>query len=347
MRRFVRHIITAAAALSLGGAACSPERPSDRMEEAPPASAEGSERDRQPVAIVNGESIGVGEFERRIEGMAPHARARYSTREKRLELIDQVVVFEALADEAERRGLKDDPAVLHAMKDAMVRRLLLEEVRERAPLSAITEADVERAYRERIDEFVQPEQRRAAVIEVHSEVFARDLAAKFSPEAMPDLNARMLAFRKESAKSSVSPEVAKKGGDIGYVIPPDREREHIEIARRVFELDAVGQIASPYKHEGRWHIVMLTDIQPERKQSLEIVGPKLRQELYEERRRAAREAFIAELREQASVEIVEENLDAIAPPEAATPTLDPSRFGRAPVRGLDRRDRKKPADQGD
>lgn len=314
--------------------ACAPERPSDRSESLAEEADRETEAEQRAVAVVDGEKITLAEFERRIQGMAPFARARYSTIENRKEYLDGLVAFELLVDEAERRGLGDDPAVLHAMKDTMVRRLLADEIRARVDIDSFTEEELKKVYKEQRDRFSRPEQRRAAIITLETEARARELFAQLDAVERGDLQNRINTFRRAAASDSSSPESAKKGGDVGFLAAPEAGMNHIEVARRAFELVNVGDIAEPYKHQNKWYLVMMFDKRSAQVKSFDSVSSQLRKELYEKRRQEAKAALIAELRAKSKVEIFEDKLAEVKQPEGPA-TLDATTLGRQPVRALE------------
>ena len=330
--RLIALALTAAACAP----ACAPERPSDRASQAPQVG-EDTERARQPVALVNGEEITIGEFERRIDGLTPAARARYGTVEKRQELLDSMVIFEILADEAERKGLAEDPAVLHAMKEAMVRKMLVEELRERAPLSALDDDELRQAYQERIDEYRRPPRRRGVLLEVRTRELADEVMGQVPSAEQTSTSERVTALRRLAARHNLDPELAKKGGDTGLLPPPDQVKRDVDLARRLFEMEQRGELVGPYQHEDRWRILMLLDKRPARERSFAQVKPELRMELHEQRQAQARRQLIEELRAQADVEIRQGALADVEPPEP-TGLKPPTLLDNSPpVRDLQRR----------
>src|SRR5690349_16839339 len=63
------------------------------------------EQAAEPIAKVGATTITVGEFADRLSSQSPYLRARYSSPERKREFLDNMVRFELLAIEAEKRGL--------------------------------------------------------------------------------------------------------------------------------------------------------------------------------------------------------------------------------------------------
>lgn len=328
--------------------ACSPERPSDQAigqtsqtSKGAPKNGATSEADLRPVAIIDGEEITVADFERRIEGMAPYARVRYNTLEKRQELLNTMVAFELLAREANEKGYAEDPAVLHAMKDTMVRRMLEDELRRKVSISDISQADVERFYRDKINDFARPEQRRVATISVDSKPLMDEIVARLAEVENAPVKERVQTFRLLASRYHRLAEVATKGGDEGFLPPPDdldpefADKRHL--ASHVFALSAVGDISQPYERDGVWHIVLFLDEKQSSKRSISEATSELRQYLYDKRRHEAREELIASLKDRANIEINQGVLESIPSPAANQgPRLEDLHYGATPVRDLKR-----------
>ena len=218
------HVILVAASLSLL-LSCAPERPSDKQLSSSASrdrAASEREADRRPVATIEGEVITVADFEQRLNGMASYARARYSSVEKRQELLDSLIAFELLAKEAEEKGYGDDPAVRFALKDTMVRRMLDDRLRQEVSLADISPAEVERLYRERQGDKVRGPQRRAALITIEDEGAIKLVHEELQAALDSPVEERIKAFRRAAHRYHAEADVAARGGDLGFLDPPDR-----------------------------------------------------------------------------------------------------------------------------
>ncbi|MBA2661725.1 MAG: peptidyl-prolyl cis-trans isomerase [Bradymonadaceae bacterium] len=309
------------------GVACAPEKPSEveaNVTRTKPGSSD--EQGQAAVAIVNGEVITLGEFERRINGLAPFARARYATTERKQEYLANVVQFEVLADEAEKRGYGQDPAVLHAMKEVMVRQMLNDQLRERVSMREIDEAAVEQRYRANASEFAQPEQRRAAVIVLDSESEAASLRERFESREHDSREARVQDFRLLAHRHSTDRLTAENGGDAGLLRPNESEPARAQLSRVAFALAEVGELSEPYAIEGGWQLTMIIEKRPGQVRSLDEASREIRAQLFEEKRQAARGEFIEELMRSAKVETFHSALEKLeSPPQAL-----PQRFEKIP-----------------
>jgi hypothetical protein len=76
------------------------------------------------VAKVDDNVITVGDVQERLNKQSPFIRARYTTVEKKKEFLDNLVRFEVMAREAQRRGYDKDPEVQRVMKQQMISKFL-------------------------------------------------------------------------------------------------------------------------------------------------------------------------------------------------------------------------------
>src|SRR5438067_1592244 len=91
------------------------------------ASSQKPEDLQETLAKIDDVVITVGEFQERINKQSPYVRARYTSIERKKEFLDNLVRFEVLAKEAEKRGLNKDAEVVRTMKQVMIQQLLRNE----------------------------------------------------------------------------------------------------------------------------------------------------------------------------------------------------------------------------
>ena len=114
------------------------------------------------LAKVGDREITVGEFAERLADQSPYLRARYNTPERRREFLDNLIRFELLAQEAERRGLDELPEVQRTRKQVMIQQMMRERFEDRIQLSDVTDEEIRAYYEAHLDEFNKPEQVRAS-----------------------------------------------------------------------------------------------------------------------------------------------------------------------------------------
>lgn len=299
-------------------AACAPEKPSDKRDLRRQASAEESREatnlEQQPVVVVDGEEISLGEFERRLQELPEYARVRYSSIEQKKEYLNSVAQFEVMADVAESKGLGDADAVYFAMKDALAERLLDEVVRQNVEMDAIDQDAVRRYYEAHRDEYRSPAARRVALLEVETRAMAERLRQRLLDKRPEEREERINAFRGAAATYSIDRAAAREGGDIGFVPAPDADPERPRVAEAVFALSEPGEISPVIDLEDGFGLAIFFEERAASQTSLDEAAREIRQTLYEAEREKFRRQFVAKLREGAEIETFSEVVDDVEPP---------------------------------
>src|SRR5678816_1314403 len=142
-----------------------------------PALAEQSSEDLSAtLAKVDGVNITVKQLQDNINRQSPYIRARYQSKEQKRVFLDNLIRFEVLAKEAERRGLDKDPEVIQTMKSAMITKLLKDELERGIKPEDIPQADMQAYFDAHKDEFDKPEEVRVSAIIVKKKGQADEVA---------------------------------------------------------------------------------------------------------------------------------------------------------------------------
>jgi hypothetical protein len=204
-------------------------------------------------------------------------RMRYQSPEQRKKLLDEMIDFQLLADEAERRGLDKAPETEEAIRQVL-RDVMVADARKGLPAPAeIPVADVRGYYDSHRDEFHEPERRRVSVLIFND----RKEAEKVLPDAQKANTAEWgkLAQRygeggqgpapsssggPAPAASSLPPRPVETTGELGIVGPPgDAKGDHPkvppEVRAAVFEIQGdVGAVLGRVVPVGnRFYLVRL------------------------------------------------------------------------------------------
>ncbi|UJR79732.1 peptidylprolyl isomerase [Sandaracinus amylolyticus] len=280
----------------------------------------------ETLAKIGDRTITVGEFADEIASKGPFLRARYNSPERRRELIDQMVRFELLAQEADREGFDDLPDVQRTRKQILIRRFLKQQYEDRIQLSDVSDEDVRRYYEAHRGEFNKPEQVRASHILIRN----RATAERVLRQVLEDpTNVR--AFRELAERHNEDPETRDRFGDLRFFSRPEERQPEDpavpdEVARAAFSITTIGGVHGELVQTERgFHIVKLTGRRAALSRSLEEATRPIRHRLWRERREQAVEELVTRLRGEADVE---ENLDLLSQvhidaPADATP-MQPS-----------------------
>lgn len=281
------------------------------------------------LAKVGERTITLGDYAEALSRMDRFERLRYQTKERRKQLLEEMIHVELLAREAERRGLAEEPEtqleIRHLYREELLRRL-----RDAQPgLDELPTSEVKAYYDANPDQFADPERRRVAVIAVRSAARAKELL-KQARDA--DAQAWGRLVREHSGHSGERPrggsDVARPplelAGDLGLVSAPGQERganpEVPEAVRgAVFQIAKPGEVAAEPAHEAGWYyVVRLVNITPARARSFSEAEATIRARLLRERILQAERELVKKLREDVPVRVNEAALEKLkhAAPES-------------------------------
>lgn len=285
---------------------------------------------RKILAKIDTTTISLGEFADRINQQSPYLRARYNSPERRREFLDNLIRFELLAQEAERRGYGNDAEVQRTLKQVMIQRLMKQDFEDKVKVESISDEDMRKYYDEHREEYHKPEQVRASVILVKDRAKADRLLREVLAKAG---DARF--FRQTAQEQSDDPETKARGGDLRYFSRPAERRADepavpAEVATAAFELANVGDVApNLIKSGGNNYIVKLTGKRKALDRTFDEVRRTIQNRLWRERRQAEIEHFVDDLRKQANVRIHDDVLSQVH----VDTTMPPGAEGTVPPGG--------------
>ncbi len=279
------------------------------------------------VARVGDVTITLGDFAAALERMNQFDRLRYQTKERRRELLQELIEVELLAQEARRRGLDQKPEVQERIRQVLREAMQAEARSDVPPPAGYSAAEVQAYYEAHADEFREPERRRVSAIVLDDAAQAAEVLAKAldtakasnSGEAWGEL---YYAHSVDAPKERNPNAPADLSGDLGIVGPPGDPKgasasvpEPVRTA--VFGVDQVGEIYPRVVGAGGKHyIVRLAGVSKGHTRSLEEAERMIRVALMQQRQQAKLEALEADLRKRHRVVIDDKALAEVQLPKA-------------------------------
>jgi len=263
----------------------------------------------QVVAQVGDEVITVGDVQERINKQSPFIRARYTTLDKKKEFLDNLVRFEVMAGEAQKRGYDKDPEVQRVMKQQMISKFLQKDFESKVKVEDVPEADVEKYYKDHPEEFNKKDEVRVSEILVKDKPKA-EKAYNEAKAQSKTAGADQKAFRDLVTKVSEDEESKQRGGDLTF-FDKDSTAYPKPIIEAAFKLGDVGDVSPPVKTEKGWVVLKLTQKRPGFNRPLAEVKRQIQQRLFRDTRTKALDAFIADLKKNTKIEIHEDNLGKV------------------------------------
>jgi peptidyl-prolyl cis-trans isomerase C len=293
------------------------------------------EQAEEALVVIGDSTITVGDFAEQLADKSPYLRARYTSPERRRELLEELVKFELLAKEATRRGLDESTEVQRTKRQLMVQQMMKAEFEEKVKLTDISDAEIKAYYEAHPGEFHKPAQVRASAIVVKDEAKAKRLLKQVLDKPEDDE-----LFRELAHGQGDDPALRGRYGDLHFFSQAaDRAAGDPTVpdavAAAAFKLDKIGQVhPTPLKTEHGYWIVKLTGKRNELARTLEQTHRPIQHKLWREKREAAVEAFVASLRQKANIQENWALLESIAAAQpdndagASAPALRPE---RAPI----------------
>ena len=321
-------VATSALAMATLLAACD-RKQADSTPTEPSAAPSVVSVDRSKVlAKVGDRTITLGDYAEALERMDEFERLRYQTKDRRRQLLDEMIDVELLAREAERRGLDQRPETQELLRQ-FLRDEVLRKLRDELPsVDELPEQDVRRYYDEHQPDFADPERRRVSVIAVGSKVLAEKLlgeAKTASPEAWGDLVKRhSLKGRKPQPEGERTARPPKElAGDLGIVGPPGDERGDNPqvppaVREAVFTLKELGDLYPDVVGAGGlFYVVRLMGKTAARQRAFDEADRTIRVRLLQAKLHEAERQLEQRLREETKIEIDQAALAKVKLPAAA------------------------------
>ncbi len=288
------------------------------------------------VAHVGDDVITAEEFKRRIDEQSPFLRARYSTVERKKELLEALIRNELLAQEAQREGLDKSPAVRDATKRAMIQELIKRQLDEKMSGSDIPETELKAFYDAHVDDYVKPERARVYHIFLPAKEPKEKAQAKARAAALlKDIQARekkgeVNAFQATAIKESKDLLSAPMGGDLRFLSKEELAKSHgAALADAAFGLKNPGEVAGPLETPAGIELVKLQVKTVALNRTFEESKETVRGRMARERRSRQYDDFVKKLRDGGKVSIDEAELakvetEVAAPVPVASPQTPPA-----------------------
>jgi peptidyl-prolyl cis-trans isomerase C len=255
----------------------------------------------QTLAKIDDVVITVGEFQDRINKQSPYVRARYTSVERKKEFLDNLVRFEVLAKEAQKRGLDKDSEVVRTMKQVMIQKLLKDEF-DKMTLKDIADADCKKYYDAHPEEFNKPEEVRTSLIMVKDGATAKKVLNDPRVKGVDNQG-----FRNLVAEYSIDQPTKERGGDLRYFDEKTKEVP-LELITASFKLQNIGDNSEPVKTKDGVAILKLTGRRKALNRTFDEVKEQIRNKIYRDKRQDSMEAFVKNLREKAKISIDDSKL---------------------------------------
>jgi len=263
----------------------------------------------QALAIINGKPLTVSEFDLRWSQLPEYARKKYPGAEGRKRFLDELIDREVLLQEAKKRGIDRDRALLERLERFKERSLLDVLMREEVDSRVTVSTQEMKAYHEaNPGNFTAPEEFRASHILVKTEAEAVDLKKRLAGGE---------DFASLARKVSVDATTKSKGGDLGIL----KKGQTVPEFEKVLLTLKVGEVSEPVATQFGYHLIKLVERTSGPVLSYEDAKEQIKEQVLIEKKQKRFKELVAALRANAKLRV----LDAPIPdsnPRAASPAAD-------------------------
>ncbi len=310
-------------------ASCSRKGPEDKTVG---SRSEGADTSKKAVlAKVGDKVITVADFEAELEALPEFTRSKLTTKEAKRKQLDKMIDEMLLMQEAERRGLSNDPDIQKKLENYR-KRMITEKLYQAAAQTEtpVSEEEIKKYYEEHKDQFEEKEKIRVSQVMI---MIPPNAGPEKEKEAKAKIEEALKRAKKGEDFSKLAQEYAEgspmggRGGDLGYIT---RGRMMPEFETAAFSLKNIGDISDVVKTQFGYHIIKLTDRKPAHTQTLEEVRDRIVRQIEAQRRRDMRQELPQELRKKVAIHINEELLKdepGGARPESESPGTGPDLGG--------------------
>lgn len=295
--------------LALLGAACAPSPGSSK--------ASGSRclqpvvHDGPAVAKVGITPITRDQIVEAIRAQGSSAPRHYKDVAEVKQFVEDQVRLELLAQAALERGLDHDPEVITAARKIMVRKLLERDLGEATFNEegvVVSEKEMQAYYDRNRDQYMQPEMRRLAHIQLSPDEAGQSTAATLITELAAKPDNRTL-FKQLAQKYSTATDSKDRGGELLFKTKQELSSEFgMSFANDVFLLGTNEIAPQPVQSKKGWHVVRVVAVRDTLARPLDEVRDEIREKLLKNQRSLAFDKYLGELRDRYPIAIYDDKL---------------------------------------
>jgi peptidyl-prolyl cis-trans isomerase C len=245
------------------------------------------------LAIINGKEITAGEFDLRWSQVPEFARKTYAGPDGRKKFLEELITRELLLQEARKRGLDRDRALVERV----------ERFKERSILDNLMRDEVDSRITVTLEEMKAYYAANPGSFTSHDDLRASHILAKTEAEAL-DVKKRLDEgedFAAVARKVSLDLATRFKGGDLGSI----RKGQTVPQFEKTLLALKVGEISRPVATQFGWHIIKLNDRTSGAPLSFEDAKDQMKEQIQVEKKRKRFDEFVASLRAKAKLRVAD------------------------------------------
>jgi parvulin-like peptidyl-prolyl isomerase len=271
-------------------------------------------------ATVGNEKITQADIDSKTSMLPPQFRARYETADGKKKLVEQLTKMSLLSQEARRLNIDKKEEVAKRIKEIadnlIIQELIKEEVIDKTKVS---DADIEKYYKDNNKEFIQPEKVKVYIIQFKLKENATPEEKKAQKKNADQALKRLKKgedFEKVAKEVSEDERTKNSGGNTGFFSKGKRSNTYgPKVEDAAFTLKT-GAISSVIEDKTGYYIIKVAEKKPEKEETLQEAKSRIERRIQQEQQKKTYDAYLASLEKRYPVKIYEQNITAEAPKPA-------------------------------
>jgi len=261
------------------------------------------------MATVGTEKITQSDVLEKIEMMPPQYRSRYASEEARKMLLDQIVKYSLLAQEARRLKIDEKPAVQKRARE-IINNIIIQELtkQEVTDKVSVSDKDVQMHYKANREKYTVPEKIKAGLIFFEISDNDGDGVRAEKRKKAQDTLARLKkgeSIEALAGKLSDDRRTKRRKGITGYFARGRRVNSYGQAFEDAAFALKKGELSDIIAAKNGLYIIQLIDRKAEKVLSLDEVKSRITRSLKQKKQKTAYDAYIESLRKKYSVKMME------------------------------------------
>ena len=265
--------------------------------------AEDNEEDKV-LAVVGNKKIMRSDLSAKVEMMPQQFRARYASEESRAKLLEQLIKYTLLAQEARSLGIDKKEEVVKKV-DEIVNNIIIQELTRQEVTSKIkiTDTKLKEYYNANVEKFTVQEKIKVVLVFIE----AKKGSVEKKKKAEMVLGRLKKGEKIEDLVNQFSEDVRtnKRGGTTGYFARGRRVGSYGQAFEdKAFSMKP-GEISEVVKSKDGFYIIKVEDKKAEKKQTLDEVRPRIERTLKQSMQKEVYDEYIESLKKKYPVKIMD------------------------------------------
>ncbi len=290
-----------------------------------------TERSADVLAVVNDSVITQDDFITQMSLRGGHSAGQYQDLKQKQILLRFLINQKLLMNEALAKGIDQDPLVQKIYRQTVVDKFLETSLNNHLAQITVSTAEAKDYFEQNKKKYNRPARRRGAMI-------FKEFSSSMSDEDKQALKDELIAVKNKAAGLPAHQthfgELARvhsddrstmyQGGVIGWLIEhPNRAYKWPEaVTQAVFDLSDNGDMSDVIETDRGYYLVRLVASENIQETHFEQIADGIKQKLLADKQTAAKKAFLANIENNAHIEINEALLMAIQPLNTAPKNND-------------------------